>query len=64
MAPPLRLAPDCDADALRQTGSLAGLAVALLLVVVGLYVIEVLHGEAVLQDCVLSGRAVCNGISP
>jgi hypothetical protein len=49
--------PDRAAD--RQTGSLAGLAVTLLLVVVGLYLVDALRACAATQDCVLSGRSGC-----
>jgi hypothetical protein len=51
--------PDDRADANRQTASLAGLAVALLLVVAGLYIIRVLHAEAALEDCLMSGQRGC-----
>ncbi len=43
----------------RQTTSLAALAVTLLLVVIGLYVIDALRLQASVQDCVLSGRTDC-----
>ncbi len=43
----------------RQTTSLAGLAVALLLVVIGLFLVRELHAASVVQDCVLTGRANC-----
>ncbi len=43
----------------RQTASLAALAVLLLLVVVCLGLINVLHREAKLEDCMLSGRQNC-----
>ncbi len=48
-----------QSDAERQSNSLAGLALTLLLVVVGLYLIETLRLQASLQDCVLSGRVAC-----
>jgi hypothetical protein len=44
----------------RQTASLAGMAVALLLVVVGLFLIRQLHTKAVLEDCLLAGRSNCD----
>ncbi len=47
------------ADANRQTASLAGLAVALFLVVVGLYIVHALHAEAVMEDCLMSGQRGC-----
>jgi hypothetical protein len=43
----------------RFTTSLAGLAVALLLIVIGLYVVEGLAKQSKLEDCVLQGRADC-----
>ena len=43
----------------RQTTSLAALAVTLLLVVLGLYLIDSLRLQARVQDCVLSGRIDC-----
>jgi hypothetical protein len=44
----------------RQTASLAGLAVALLLVVIGLFLVRQLHAKAVIEDCLLSGRSNCD----
>lgn len=46
----------------RQTASLAGLAVALLLVVVGLFLIHTLHAKCVVEDCLLSGRTNCDAV--
>ncbi len=43
----------------RQTASLAGLAVALLVVVIGLFLIHRLHRECLLEDCLLTGRGNC-----
>ena len=43
----------------RQSASLAGLAMTLFLVVIGLYVTEALRLQARVQDCVLSGRIAC-----
>ena len=51
-----------DGGAERQTGSLAGLAVTLLLVVVGLYLINTLRAQSDLQDCIMSGHAACSGV--
>ena len=50
---------DDEAGADRQTQSLAGLAVALFLVVVSLGLIHVLHNKAMVEDCLLSGRTNC-----
>lgn len=49
-------------EADRQTASLAGLAVALLLVVVGLFLIKQLHAKTLLEDCLLSGRTNCDTV--
>jgi hypothetical protein len=46
----------------RQTASLAGLAVALLLVVVGLFLIRELHARTTIEDCILAGRSNCDAI--
>jgi hypothetical protein len=43
----------------RQTTSLAGLAFALLLVVVGLFLVRALHSKAMMEDCLMSGRTNC-----
>lgn len=48
-----------EEDDRRFTNSLAGLAVALLLIVIGLYVTEQLAAQSKLEDCVLQGRADC-----
>jgi hypothetical protein len=51
------------ADANRQTASLAGLAIALFLVVAGLFVFRALHARAVMEDCFMSGQRVCADIN-
>ena len=47
-----------DDDA-RFTTSLAGLAVALLLALVGLYLLDALAAESKLEDCMMQGRMNC-----
>ena len=54
-----RIRDDEEADAVRRTQSLAGLAISLLLVVVSLALVQVLHSKAVMEDCLLSGRSNC-----
>jgi hypothetical protein len=44
----------------RVTTSLAGLAIALLLVVVGLFLVQQLRDKARIEDCLLSGRSNCD----
>ena len=46
----------------RQTASLAGLAVALLLVVIGLFLVRTLHAKCVVEDCLLAGRSNCDAM--
>ncbi len=46
----------------RFTGSLAGLAVTLLLAVIGLWLAEALVAETKLEDCLLRGRMNCERI--
>ncbi len=48
------------ADADRVTTSLAGLALALVLVVVGLFLVQHLRDKARIEDCLLSGRTNCD----
>ena len=43
----------------RRTSALAGLAAALLLIVLGLLLIRVLRDNAKLEDCLMSGRMNC-----
>lgn len=53
---------DDDQDgADRQTASLAGLAVTLLLVVVGLFLIRQLQAKTHVEDCLLAGLRNCDG---
>lgn len=46
-------------DDRRFTNSLAGLAAALFLILIGLYVTEELAAQSKLEDCVLQGRKDC-----
>lgn len=53
---------DDVAEADRQTKSLAGLAVAILLVVAGLFLINHLREKAQIEDCLMSGRINCDAV--
>lgn len=53
---------DEQAEANRVTGSLAGLAFALFLVVIGLFLVQNLASKARLEDCLLSGRNNCDAL--
>jgi hypothetical protein len=47
-------------EANRLTSSLAGLALALFLVVVGLFLVQQLRDKGRVEDCLLSGRSNCD----
>jgi hypothetical protein len=47
----------------RVTASLAGMAVALLLVVVGFFLVQKLEASSKLEDCLLQGRTNCAPIT-
>lgn len=53
---------DDQAEANRVTSSLAAMAFALCLVVVGLFLIQQLAHKARLEDCLLSGRSNCDAM--
>ena len=53
------LYPD-DAD--RQTASLAGLAVTLLIIVICVFLLKQLHQKTAIEDCLMSGRNNCDAI--
>jgi hypothetical protein len=48
-----------EEEDVRFTTSLAGLAVTLLLAVLGLYLLDALSAESKLEDCFLQGRTNC-----
>jgi len=54
------LLEDDDEAADRQTASLAGVAITLLLLVIGLFLVHELHAKAMLEDCLMSGRGNCD----
>ena len=53
---------DDEEGADRQTASLAGLAFALFLVVIGLFLVRTLHAKCVVEDCLLAGRSNCDAV--
>jgi hypothetical protein len=55
---------DDDAAEDRRTASLAGIAVSLLLIVVGLFLIQHLRATVRIEDCLLSGRTNCSQLLP
>ncbi len=44
----------------RQTASLAGVAITLLLLVIGLFLVRELHAKVAVEDCLMSGRSNCD----
>lgn len=44
----------------RQTASLAGVAITLLLLVIGLFLIRELQAKSAVEDCLLAGRSNCD----
>ena len=53
---------DEQAEENRVTSSLAGLVVALLIVVAGLFLFIQLRDKARIEDCLLSGRTNCDAL--
>jgi hypothetical protein len=49
-----------DKIAQRQTEGLVGIAIVLLLLVGGLFLVQQLRSAAMLQDCLMSGRHNCD----
>jgi hypothetical protein len=58
--PPWLLERDDDEAANRQTASLGGVAITLLLLVVGLFLVHELHAKAAVEDCLMAGRINCD----
>lgn len=56
---PLTVQDDQEA-ADRQTVSLAGIAITLLLLVIGLFLIRELHTKMIIEDCLMAGRSDCD----
>ena len=48
----------------NNTPAMAGLAIAAVLLVVGLWLAHELRAASKMQDCVMSGRTNCNDIQP
>ncbi len=47
-------------DATRQTEGLAGIAIVLLLLIVGLFLVHTLRDKSRIEDCLMAGRLDCN----
>jgi uncharacterized membrane protein len=46
----------------RQTASLAGMAITLLILVVCLFLLRELHNKAAIEDCLLAGHSNCDAV--
>jgi hypothetical protein len=55
------LSEDDEEAANRQTASLAGVAITLLLLVVGLFLVHELHSKVVIEDCLMAGACTAIG---
>jgi hypothetical protein len=51
---------EAEEEANRQTASLAGVAITLLLLVIGVFLVHELRAKSVLEDCLLTGRHDCD----
>jgi hypothetical protein len=51
-----------DAEETSPWATLIGFAIAALLVALGLWVVNVLHTEGQMEDCLMAHRANCGGI--
>lgn len=46
----------------RQTASLVGVVITLLLLVLGLFLVQHLHRSSVIEDCLMAGRRNCDAM--
>jgi hypothetical protein len=51
---------EAEETANRQTLSLGGVAITLVLLVIGVFLVRELHAKAAIQDCLLAGRSNCD----
>jgi hypothetical protein len=56
--------PKQDREPENRNGAIAGLVIAIVLLVVGVWLARDLTAASKLQDCVMSGRTNCNVIEP
>jgi hypothetical protein len=55
---------DHDDDGDNRRGALVGLIIALVLLVVGIWLVRDLTAASKMQDCLMSGRSNCKVIEP
>ncbi|MBV9250829.1 MAG: hypothetical protein JO227_16460 [Acetobacteraceae bacterium] len=51
---------DVQEAADRQTASLGGVAITLVLLILGLLLVRQLHTKAAIEDCLMAGRINCD----
>jgi hypothetical protein len=51
---------EAEETANRQTASLAGVVITLVLLVIGVFLVRELHAKAAIEDCLLAGRSNCD----
>jgi hypothetical protein len=56
--------PNNHGDGDNRRGALAGLVIAIVLLVVGIWLARDLSAASKMQDCLMSGRTNCNTIEP
>jgi hypothetical protein len=61
---PENIRPEPAESQASRTPAMAGLVVAVLLLVVGLWLAHELTAASKMQDCLMSGRTNCNVIQP
>jgi hypothetical protein len=61
---PENIRPEPAESETSRTPAMVGLAVAVLLLVVGLWLAHELTAASKMQDCLMSGRTNCNQIQP
>jgi hypothetical protein len=61
--PEKRRSDDAESEG-NRTPAMAGLAIAVVLLVVGLWLAHELTAASKMQDCLMSGRTNCNVIQP
>jgi hypothetical protein len=63
-AKPQNTRPENSEPEANRTPAMAGLAIAVVLLVVGLWLARELTAASKMQDCLMSGRTNCNVIQP
>jgi hypothetical protein len=64
MTKPQKTKPENPESQGSRTPAIAGLAIAVVLLVVGLWLARELTAASKMQDCLMSGRTNCNVIQP